>query len=343
MPKLNLFLAGSVVTVLSGWAAYNAVDAMGAQKPVEAASLAYSPTPVDRSAEPILPIPLSMSLDPRKVELGRRLFGERQLSHDDTLSCASCHSLSRGGNDGREVSVGSGGKAGRRNAPTVLNSAFNFRQFWDGRAESLEDQIDGPLLNPVEMATTWDEVVAKLTRSATYVADFRAIYGSLIRPEFIKEALATYERSLITPGSRFDRFLRGDPSAVTDLEKRGYQVFKRRGCVSCHQGVNVGGNFFARFGVMREATPAPEIQEGQDLGRYEITRRPRDLGVFKVPGLRNVASTAPYFHDGSVSSLKEAVSLMADFQLGLQMSGEEIDLVVAFLKTLTPEAEKNSP
>lgn len=343
MPKLKLSLMASVVALLSGWAAYNAATTLWAKKPVEAVSLVFSPRQGERSTEPILPIPLSMPLDARKVELGRRLFSEKKLSHDDTLSCASCHSLSHGGADGREVSIGSRGHAGRRNAPTVLNAGFNFRQFWDGRAESLEDQIDGPLLNPVEMATTWDEVVAKLTRSASYAAEFRAIYGTLIRSESIKDALATYERSLITPGSRFDQFLRGDGTAISNIEKQGYQVFKRRGCVSCHQGVNVGGNFFARFGVMREATPAPEVREGQDLGRYEITSRPQDLSVFKVPGLRNVASTAPYFHDGSVSTLREAVSLMAEFQLGLRMSSEEIDLVVAFLKTIGPELGKNNP
>lgn len=285
--------------------------------------------------EPIQPVENDSMLDERKIELGKALFKDPRLSRDNTVSCASCHSLDTGGVDQRASSLGINGSAGSRNAPTVLNSGSNFKQFWDGRAETLEDQIDGPVQDPNEMGSTWPEVIAKLRASPEYVAEFGVLYPDNIQAKNIKDAIATFERSLNTPGSRFDLFLRGDVNAITDDEKQGYQVFKSYGCISCHQGRNVGGNMFQTLGVMADYFADRGKVTRADLGRFNITGDERDRYVFKVPGLRNVELTGPYFHDGSISRLEKAVEVMGRYQLGRHLSPREVDLIVKFLKTLT--------
>lgn len=284
-------------------------------------------------SEPIRPLPAAAPLDAAKVALGGRLFADPRLSRDGSTACASCHDLDAGGAENKPVSIGIDGLAGRRNAPTVFNSGFNFKQFWDGRADSLEAQIDGPIHAPEEMGSGWPEIIPRLEADAAYRAAFGAAYAGRITAASIRDAIATFERSLSTE-SRFDRYLRGDPQAVTLEELRGYQLFKAYGCISCHQGVNVGGNLFQKMGVMADYF-APGVPEGtSDLGRFAITGLEEDRHVFKVPGLRNVTRTAPYFHDGSVPTLALAIATMAKFQLGRELSPEDVQLIAAFLGTL---------
>jgi cytochrome c peroxidase len=290
---------------------------------------------ITRSDEPIDPLPRFVTLDERKVSLGEKLFSDGRLSHNNTISCASCHSLNTGGVDRLPRSVGTDGQLGEVNAPTVLNAGYNFKQFWDGRADSLEAQIDGPVQDPKEMASSWLEVVAKLNQVSEYVGQFAAIYPDGINAESIKDAISTFERSLITPDSNFDLYLRGNEHALTEQEKHGYQLFKEYGCSSCHQGAAVGGNLFEKFGVMNSKSRGTAKA---DLGRFNVTGLERDKHVFKVPSLRNVELTAPYFHDGSAVKLEDAVRTMAKFQLGHSLSSSDLEDIVRFLRTLTGRA-----
>jgi cytochrome c peroxidase len=289
-----------------------------------------------RLDEPLSPIYEPTTLNAQKVALGKLLFHDVRLSRDGSISCASCHDLATGGVDRRARSLGVDGQEGDVNAPTVYNAVFNFRQFWDGRAGSLEEQAAGPLLNPVEMANTWDKVLAVLRSDVRMVSFFRAIYQSEPTAAAVQDAIAEFERSLVTP-SRMDRWLLGDASALTDEELEGYRLFRRHGCVACHQGENVGGNLFQRFGVMQDYFVGEESATPTNLGRYNVTGREEDKYVFKVPSLRNVALTAPYFHDASADSLEEAVARMGYFQLGVDLPKEDISSIVLFLHTLTGE------
>ena len=226
---------------------------------------------------------------------------------------------------------------GTINAPTVLNSGFSFSQFWDGRAETLEEQVGFPLQEHSEMGSTWEEVISKLRQSQKYIRDFQQSYADGIRREHIQDAIAVFERSLYTPNSRFDRYLRNPNSVLTAKEQEGYHLFKTLGCASCHQGINVGGNMYQKLGVMAPYFSDRGNVTKADFGRFNVTGDHNDLYMFKVPTLRNVELTAPYFHDGSANSLEEAVRMMAKYQLGRKLSSEEVELIVAFLKTLTGE------
>jgi cytochrome c peroxidase len=287
--------------------------------------------------EPISPIPVADDLNADKVALGAQLFHDPRLSHDDSVACATCHSLSTGGVDRLPRSIGIGGQQVGRNAPTVFNSGLNFRQFWDGRAATLEEQIDGPITGPSEMGSNWPEIIQKLNKAPEYEAKFAALYSDGISTRSIKNAVATFERSLNTPNSPFDRYLRGDTTALTRQEVDGYQAFKSFGCVSCHQGVNVGGNMYQRLGIMESL--APNLSLSSDAGRFSLTGDDADKHAFKVPSLRNVALTAPYFHDGSAGTLESAILVMGRYQLGRQLTATEIQLLATFLKTLTGEYE----
>jgi cytochrome c peroxidase len=295
--------------------------------------------PAPKLHEPIKPIPLATNLDTRKVALGRMLFHESKLSHDNSVSCARCHDLRKGGTDQRVRSLGIKGAEGTINAPTVFNSAGNFKQFWDGRAATLEEQIDGPILAPHEMGSTWPEVVGKLRAAPEYTASFAAIYPDGIQPKNIKDAIAEFERSLVTPNARFDKYLCGDDTALTQDEKEGYRKFKSFGCTSCHQGVNVGGNMFETLGAMADYFADRGGAAKVDNGRFNVTGRDEDRYVFKVPGLRNVARTAPYLHDGSAETLEKAVTIMGRYQLGETLSSEDVQQIAKFLRTLTGEYE----
>lgn len=288
--------------------------------------------------EPIKPLPLQLDLDPKKVELGRMLFHETRLSADDSISCSTCHRLDQAGTDRQRVSTGINGHRGAVNSPTVFNSGFNFRQFWDGRARTLEEQVAGPLHNPKEMGSNWTQAIEKLKLSDRYREFFR-IYPDGITAKNISNAIATFERSLYTPNSRFDQYLRGRTNAITAEEERGYKLFKSFGCISCHQGVNVGGNMFQKFGVMKDYFKyrrSGNINEA-DYGRYNVTRNESDKHYFKVPSLRLVALTPPYFHDGSAKTLREAVDVMFEFQLGRIGSDDEKEAIIKFLKSLPGE------
>ncbi len=284
--------------------------------------------------EPVAPLPEVLSLDPAKVRLGRELFFDPRLSRDNSVSCASCHDLTAGGDDRRRYSIGIDGQVGVVNTPTVLNSGYDFRQFWDGRAASLEEQAAGPIHNPIEMDSNWSQVLAKLESDAAVVAAFKDIYPGGLTAETVADSIAEFQRSLVTPAP-FDRYLRGDEVAVSSLAKRGFQLFKRYGCVSCHQGRNIGGNMYQRFGVFGDYFADRGGGSSADYGRFNVTGRESDRYVFKVPSLRNVDITSPYFHDGSVATLRRAVRVMARYQLGVEVPSADLDALVAFLQSLT--------
>lgn len=289
------------------------------------------------------PIPTSIKFDMRKVALGRELFNERRLSADDSIACASCHVMSQGGADGLVHSIGVRGAEGAINAPTVLNSAFNFVQFWDGRAATLEAQMDGPVHHPKEMATTWSAITIKLSHDEHYRKAFASIYRDALTVPNIKDAIATFERSLLTPDSRFDRYLRGDQAIFTAQELRGYETFQHYGCITCHQGINLGGNMYERMGLMADYFGDRGHLSEVDYGRYNVTHQESDRYYFRVPGLRNVARTAPYFHDGSVTELRDAVEIMAKYQLGREMPQQDAEAIVAFLRTLNGDYAGSPP
>ncbi len=296
-----------------------------------------------RPQEPITPLPQSIKLDKAKVDLGRMLFHDKRFSKDNTVSCASCHIISKGGVDNRAKSLGVKNRIGEVNAPTVYNADYNIAQFWDGRANALEDQVDGPTHKPIEMDSSWPEIVGKLKKDPKYVRLFKEIYNEPINPTNIKNAIATYERSLITPNSRFDRYLLGDKNALTPDELKGYQLFKSYGCIACHQGINIGGNMFQTFGVFGNYFEDRGNVTQADYGRYNVTGRKQDRFVFKVPSLRNVAITAPYFHDGSAKTLTDAVNIMAKYQLGRTLPKKDVELIVKFLQTLTGKHKELKP
>ena len=294
--------------------------------------------------EPIKPIPEEIEVNAEKAALGRALFHDPRLSRDDSVSCASCHILSSGGDDDRKVSIGIEEQPGVINSPTVFNAGLNFKQFWDGRAETLETQIDDPVQSPIEMGSLWPDIVAKLYRDPEYPQRFRALYESDgISRKSIRNAIAEFMRSLTTPNSRFDQWLKGDEGAIDAREKRGYELFKNYGCVSCHQGANVGGNMFQVFGVINEYFKKRGNITEADLGRYNVTGNPADRHAFKVPSLRMAAYTAPYLHDGSAETLRDAVDAMFEFQLGREAPDEDKDAIVAFIKTLAGESQELTP
>lgn len=286
------------------------------------------------SADAVAPLPPPPALPAEKLALGERLFHDPRLSRDDSIACASCHDLGRGGTDRRKFSVGVGGAVGGINAPTVFNSSLNFVQFWDGRAATLEEQAAGPIHNPVEMASNWDEVLPKLRADPGYADRFARLYPDGVTAANVVDAIASFERDLVTPDAPFDRWLRGERAAMSPQEIEGYQRFRALGCTSCHQGVLLGGNMYQKFGVMRDYFAGRPTTEA-DLGRYNVTRRAEDRHVFKVPSLRNVALTAPYFHDASADTLEVAVVVMARHQLGRDIASRDVEAIVVFLRTLT--------
>lgn len=299
-----------------------------------------SPGPV-LGNEPITPLPLSIDVDKAKARLGKTLFFDKRLSADNSISCASCHELTAAwGTDLRPVSAGLNGQLGSRNAPTVYNSVFNFTQFWDGRAESLADQARGPVVNPIEMGMpSWDAAIKKIEKDATYQRAFKSLYAAGMTADTIVDAIAEYEKTLITPNAPFDQYLRGKTDAIDETQKRGYKLFKSYGCISCHQGQNVGGNMFQKFGVLKDIA----LQSGSlsnDLGRYNLTKNEWDKRVFKVPSLRLAIMTPPYFHDGSVATIDEAVAVMIQFQLGRDVPEKDKQAIVAFLTSLVGELPK---
>lgn len=289
--------------------------------------------------EAIRPVQDSVPVDMRKVILGNLLFHDVRLSADNTVSCSSCHGLNTGGVDNKSFSEGVGGQLGGVNAPTVYNALYNFVQFWDGRAVTLADQAAGPPLNPVEMACkSFDEICDKLKADAAFSKAFTEVYPDGINEANITNAIQEFERTLLTPNSRFDKYLKGDMAALTAEELAGYDLFKKYNCATCHVGENMGGQSYELMGIKQDyfADRGTELTV-EDNGRFKETKNERDRHRFKVPGLRNVALTAPYFHDATQATLEDAVIAMGKYEVGVDLSQQEVKQIVAFLQTLTGE------
>lgn len=281
--------------------------------------------------EPVQPIPPAQVTDPAKVELGKKLFFEPRLSRSGFISCNSCHNLSMGGTDNIRTSIGDRWQEGPINSPTVLNSSLNLAQFWDGRAASLQEQAGGPIANPMEMAFTHELALGFLSSIPEYRAEFKQVFGTAeIGIDQVTLAIAAFEETLVTPDSRFDQWLKGDDKAINDQELAGYMLFKTSGCVACHNGPNLGGTSFQKMGLIE-----PYVTQNPAEGRVAVTGADADRFNFKVPTLRNVELSYPYFHDGAVDTLAQAVDVMGRLQLGRKFTDQENSQIVAFLKTLT--------
>jgi cytochrome c peroxidase len=286
--------------------------------------------------EPLAALRPPPRLDERAVTLGKRLFSDNILSAAQNQSCMTCHDLASGGTQHTPRPTGQHGQAYRFNAPTVFNVGSIYRLGWRGDFTSLESQNEKILLDEDLMGVTWPVIIERLTKSQGYSEAFEEVYGHQPDKRSVLDALSSFQRSLYTPNSPFDRFISGDTGALSNLEVEGYRLFKDYGCASCHQGANVGGNMFQRFGIFTEPPRGSSPDDG-DLGRFTLTAKPADRGVFRVPSLRNVELTGPYFHDGRVTDLSEAIAIMGVSQLGRKLSSEEIKALLAFLKTLTGE------
>ena len=285
------------------------------------------------AAEPIQPIAPASDIDLAKVELGKKLYFDPRLSKSGFISCNSCHNLSMGGTDNLPSSIGHGWQQGPINSPTVLNSSMNIAQFWDGRAKDLKEQAAGPIANPGEMAFTHSLAVGVLSSIPAYVKEFKLVFGANeITIDHVTDAIAEFEKTLVTPNSRFDQWLLGDENALTAQERPGYELFKSSGCVACHNGPAAGGNTFQKMGLVQ-----PYQTDNPAEGLAAVTGNDADRFKFKVPTLRNVELTYPYFHDGATNSLAEAVDIMGRLQLGREFTPEETTRIVAFLRTLTGE------
>lgn len=302
---------------------------------LQKAQKAFKPIPVGTPALKTNPS------NPAKVELGKMLFFDPRLSSSWLISCNTCHNLSLGGVDLLETSVGHGWQKGPRNSPTVLNAVFNIAQFWDGRARDLKEQAMGPVQAAVEMNSTPDRTVRTLQSIPAYVERFKEAFPKEAQPvtfENMARAIESFEATLVTPNSKLDRYLAGKADALNADEKKGLELFMAKGCVSCHNGVNLGGTGYFPFGVVEK--PGSEILPPTDKGRFEVTRTASDEYVFKSPSLRNIELTAPYFHTGKVWDLQQAVAVMGSAQLGATLNAAETESIVHFLRTLTGEQPK---
>jgi cytochrome c peroxidase len=295
-----------------------------------------------------VPVPADNPQSAAKIELGKQLFFDPRLSASGTVSSNSCHNVMGNGTDSIRTSFGVFGERGGRNSPTVWNAAFYSAQFWDGRAATLEDQAKGSILNPVEMAMPDESsAVERIGSIPGYVSQFSAVFGgeNPVSYDNIAKAIASYERTLLTPNSPFDRFMNGDESAMNAAARRGMQTVQDIGCTACHSGpifagpaaLPLGQGFFQRFPLLDDSEYVDKYRLAEDLGRYTVTQKDADRHMWRVPTWRNVALTAPYFHNGSVDTLDEAVRVMARTQLGLDLTGEQVDDIVAFLESLTGE------
>ena len=292
--------------------------------------------PAELGKKVLQPLPDSVKVDPAKAALGEKLFHDVRLSKDNTVACASCHDLKKGGTDQLPFSKGVGGKVGGINAPTVFNSGFQFIQFWDGRAADLAAQADGPVNNPAEMASNWDEATAKLSQDAEFTQAFSAVYPDGYKKDNFVNAIAEFEKTLVTPGP-FDKYLKGDQNALTAEQKAGLKIFEDTGCANCHCGPILGGQSFELMGLHKDYFGARGNVKDADYGRFNVTKDESDKYRLKVPTLRNIKLTAPYFHDSSTSDLSKAVETMARCQTGKTLSAQQVAQVVQFLEALTGE------
>ncbi|WP_233570544.1 cytochrome-c peroxidase [Prosthecochloris sp. ZM_2] len=323
-------------TLLAGFTACSCLFACTPDKQADGnATAPETGTPAQQTEsvrnEPVTPIAPAVITDTAMVELGKKLYFDPRLSLSGFISCNSCHNLSMGGSDNLKSSIGHKWAKGPINSPTVLNSNLNLAQFWDGRARDLKEQAGGPIENPGEMAFTHELAVDLLESIPGYVDEFSAVFGTeAIDIDKITTAIAAFEETLVTPDSRFDLWLKGDDSALNDEELDGYKLFKSSGCTACHNGPGLGGNSFQKMGLVEPYQATSPVE-----GRSAVTGKDADRFNFKVPTLRNVELTYPYFHDGEAETLAEAVEVMGRIQLGRTYSEEENRQIVAFLKTLT--------
>lgn len=278
-------------------------------------------------AEPITVIPPVTDVDQKKASIGKDLFIDTRLSKDGDFSCNTCHLLDKYGVDHVPASLGA--RFGKRNSPTIYNVRFNFKQLWDGRADDLHQQI-----NKLKFVD-WEGFSSALKKDAEFVTKFKSAFNQGVSIQLIKDAIVEYEKTLVTPNSPFDQYLMGNASAISKDAKQGYSLFKKYGCVACHQGANVGGNIFQKFGVIKDINLRENSSE--DFGRFNITKNEWDKYVFKVPSLRLAVHTAPYFHDGSIATLEQAIDIMIEFQLQRTVPKEEREQIIEFLKTLPGE------
>lgn len=328
MKARHCLLVGSLVVASLAFAVCNAIAEESQILPQKA------PEPADNPSTPA------------KIELGKMLFFDPRFSSTGTVSCNSCHNLMEGGDDSRQVSMGVHGRAGDRSAPTVWNAAFHSVQFWDGRAATLEEQVKGPMVNPVEMGMkSLDEAMDRVRAVPGYVPYFEKAFGKdSVNVDNAAKAVAAFERTLITPNSPYDRYLKGDKKAMTEQQIRGMKAFVANGCSACHSGPvfdgpsnPLGTGFYAKFPTFTDSPEVKKYHLMDDLGRYEVTKKEEDKHRFRVPTLRNIALTAPYFHNGSINSLDETVRVMAKVQLNKDLSDQDISDIVAFLNALTGE------
>jgi cytochrome c peroxidase len=292
--------------------------------------------------EPITPIPQTFEVNTDKAKLGETLFFDTRLSSNGNLACASCHQLEAGGDDNVALGISSADDKHFVNTPGIFNARYNFRQNWDGSAENLEQQIDGVISDKHEFNNNWNDVISKLLLDDEISNAFNKTYNDGITKNNIIEAIVEFEKTLITPNSRFDQYLRNDDSALSAEEIKGYKTFKELGCISCHQGINIGGNLYQKFGVFYNYIAERGDLKKADYGRMNITNRQMDAFVFKVPSLRNIAVTAPYLHDGSADTLDQVIIIMGKTQLGRILSNDEVQLIKSFLNTLTGEYKNKS-
>ncbi len=324
------FLRGLGLAVSLGFA----VQGLAADDLMSRAQALFKPIPMS----PELP---GVTASAPKVELGKMLYFDPRISASHAISCNSCHNVGLGGADAQETSIGHQWQRGGRNAPTVFNAVFNTAQFWDGRAKDLEAQAGGPMVNPIEMASPKEHVGEQLAAIPGYLSAFRAAFPGEANPVTLanaQKAIAVFEATLITPNAPFDRYLRGDASALSASQRDGLRIFIDKGCAGCHRGINIGGGMYAPFGVVEK--PGAELLPPNDKGRFIVTKSATDAYVFKVPTLRNIALTAPYFHSGRSWDLRQAVAVMGASQLGTELLPGEIEAIVAFLDSLTGEQPK---
>lgn len=299
--------------------------------------LACLPANAQYPGEPIQPLPLELELNADWVRLGEQLFHDPRLSSSGAMACANCHQLNQAGTDGMARSITNDGSPDLINTPSIFNVVFNFRQTWRGAFKTLEEQAEADLHNPRHANLSWPEILAIINSIPDYLAEFERLFADNLQAKYVLTVIAEYERSLITPNAPFDRYLRGETGAITELQREGYMLFKAYGCISCHQGINVGGNLFQRIGIFAEYKPLSGQLSKADLGLFNVSGREQDKLVFKVPSLRNVALTGPYLHSGEITSLDEVVSLMGRLQLGRAIPDKDIIRIVAFLESLTGE------
>lgn len=286
-----------------------------------------------------LPLPTPPTIDTPKIKLGKALFNDPLFSKNNTLSCNSCHSLQNAGIDGLPRYRGIYKTEGTLNTPTVLNSKLNFRQFWDGRAKNLYEVIDDHINNKTIFANDWTTIIESIKARETYNEPFQKLYSGEMSPEKVKDALAAFLDNLLTPNSPFDRYLKGDKTALSADAVKGYELFQQYGCITCHEGPNLGGNLFEKLGIYQDYFAARAVLPS-DLGLYNVTKKEEDKFVFKVPSLRNIALTGPYLHDGSIQRLEDVIEIMGVYQVGQPIPKFQIPYLIKFLESLNGVQEE---